>query len=180
MKKILIAVALLAVVVLGVWAFRTAKNAVTGSVELVEGDVAQSHVVLGPEAKPGEKDGGGKFEELTASLKSSGIATEPGIVVWVKGSGADMKMRQGMIVKDSDFAKARRLKGGLTAMAIPAQRGWVPAGGPEKGRMMAAMAGVRFTSSAMQKAQALGWNSFFIVSRMDGGSTSSALVAAPK
>jgi len=176
MKKALLAVAVLGLVILGVWGFRKAKDALLRPVELIEGDVAACHVVFGADIKSDAKDTEKRQSELTKTLKDAGITPEAGMAMWIREGRA---MRTGMMVRTEDFKKARALKGDTLAVAFPAQRGWVAAEMPA-GKIAAAMAMGRFFGSAMTKAQALGWTSYCVLVRMDGEPTRPALVRAPK
>jgi len=178
MKKILLAIGLLVLVVLGVWAFRAARQAFVTPIELVEGDSAGCHVVFAAETKAGEKEAGDQQDVLRKTLEAAGIKPETGVAMWVKDGGTTI--RTGLMVRAEDFRKARSLRGGTLAVAIPAQRGWVPAGEASAGRVGAVMAAGRFPMAAMEKARTLGLVSYCLLIRMDGGPAKPALVRAPK
>jgi len=175
-KKVLGTLALIVVVLILVWGYRTAKTALMAPVPMVEALVGPYDIVFGP-AVPA---GGGKEDRaaLTKALTGAGIKTGESVAMWITAGAGN---RTGAMIGRADLAKARKLPGPFRVVHLPAQKGWVASGvGAATGAVAVGLAMGRTAMSLMGKAQALGWKSYIFVSRFAGETSESAVVPAPR
>lgn len=178
MKKIVSAVLLVAVVVFGVWGYRTIKGAFMAPVELVETKAGPFVCVFGPPISKDKAEQKKQQEALVKAVSATGARTMVSVPMLIRDGGTSVST--GIMVEAHDAAKLRSLPPSDHVIRIAAGKGWTVPPPASAGTIAMAVGISRFMMTAMQRAKTLGLKSYVIVMEVDGSGATPVMVGAPE
>jgi len=177
MKKIIVALLLVAVVVAGVWGYRTILGSLGAPVELVETKAGPYVCVFGPPASKDKAEDKHQREALENAVHAAGARIKRvSMPMWIHDGGTSVST--GLMVETDDAKKLRSLPPADHVFRIPAGKGWTVAAPKSGGTIEMALGVSRFMMTAMQRAKTLGLKSYLIVMDVSGSGATPVMVGA--